>query len=203
MIQKDPQIEPDLDANNDPANHSVQGASIAPLKNANLGIDPKDSKDPGQGATSATLNNPKLSQQITSDISLEAKVHEGLTHFKSQKNYDPAMEAEVEEALRNFYNDNEQPQQSAEPSDTQQSEAGETKRKGTKDVLLHIISHMFGNSNASLLMDFISSKKGDNKKVSVPQKKVLIQKDPQIEPDLDANNDPCQTQPNPIIVSRK
>ena len=195
LIEKDPQNVPDLDVNNDPANHSVQGASIAPLKNANLGIAPKEPKDPGQGPTSATLNNPKLSQQITSDISLEAKVQEGLTHFKNQKNYDPAMEAEMEEALRNFYNDNEQTQQSAEPSDTQQSGADETKRKGTKDVLLHLLSQMFGSTNASMLMDFISSEKGDNRKVGVPQKKVLIQKDPTNKPDLGVNKDPCQTQP--------
>ena len=56
-----------------------------------------------------------------------------MTYFRSQDNYDPDMEQEVEDALRNYYKGNEQ---SIDPSDIQQSDANEAKKKNRKDVLL-------------------------------------------------------------------
>ena len=56
-----------------------------------------------------------------------------MTYFRSQNNFDPDMEQEVEDALRNYYKCKEQ---SIDPSDTQQSDANETKKKNTSVAFL-------------------------------------------------------------------
>jgi len=114
-----------------------------------------------------------------SEPSVDQKVQAALEIIKKTDNYDPAMENQIVQALTDYYKGT--PSQSVSSGKKEDDEKGQEKKKrSTKNVLIHVLGQILGESNVAALEDIFNlmTSKGQQKVKDMPKKKVVIAKDP-------------------------